>query len=255
MRILPPLRPDDFVNSYVTAPLQWMEEIAAVDELGLSAITPHDFRGFTFRLNNSNRFKKWWVERTDVRHLFLLEAAKLDRFGTHLLLSRRGSGPGVAPYGAICPRTAIPEAAQTVRTNYIGPASWDAHSDKDNLLARYVTDIIEELVLTEQPLNSNELPTYCRLKWGLLLRLGPADVDRALNYLAIEKPADSSAPLKVTLGANCLAIAAWSTSQKEPLRVGLSSAWNDDLAIKDLARWLRGFEAAAKAKSDSLTTP
>jgi hypothetical protein len=243
MRILAPLRPDDLVNSYSAAPLAVLEEITALDRLPLSAITPHDSGTFTFRLNNSDRFKKWWFNQTDVRHLFQLDVLEYDRFGSHLLLVNSQVNRILpAMYGAVCPWTAIPQAAQLLRALHIGPAFWDAYSQQDNFLGKYLADVVQGLGLVEQPLNGRDLPAISRLKWGLLLRLGPADVERTLHYLALEKP-HSVAPVRADLGAHCSAFAAWSSSKKEPLRICVSSPWNEDLALKDVSRWLRGFEA------------
>src|SRR5438105_425175 len=119
MKILPPLRPDDLVNSYEVAPLAALEEIAAIDRLPLSAITPHDSGIFTFRLNNSDRFKRWWIEQTEVRRLYQIDAIERDRFATHFLLTRQLNGTAAPKYGAICPWTAIPQAVETLRTRHI----------------------------------------------------------------------------------------------------------------------------------------
>jgi hypothetical protein len=206
MRILAPLRPDDLVNSYSAAPLAVLEEITALDRLPLSAITPHDSGTFTFRLNNSDRFKKWWFNQTDVRHLFQLDALECDRFGSHLLLVNSQVNRILpAMYGAICPWTAIPQAAQLLRSLHVGPAFWAVHSKQDNFLDKYISDAIQELGLVEQALNSRELPGLCRCKWGFLLRLGQADTERALDYLAIEKPLNSLAPIITDLGSRCFA--------------------------------------------------
>jgi hypothetical protein len=113
--------------------------------------------------------------------------------------------------------------------------------DKETVLPAYVEDITAALALPEAPLNTAELPAVCRLKWGALLRLAPENIDRALDYLAVEKPLDCSVPVQVNLGAYCFAICAFSPSQKEPLRIGVARNWHTDLATKDLARWLRAF--------------
>jgi hypothetical protein len=116
-------------------------------------------------------------------------------------------------------------------------------------LSVYSQEILEALQLPEQPLNSLEIPGYCTTKWGTLLRLDRGKSQQALSYLCVDQPADCSVPLLVNLGANVFVIFAWSQSAKEPLRIGLCSHWAEDLALKDLARWLRSVLPRQKATS------
>jgi hypothetical protein len=241
MQLYPSVRPSDLVNSHTAAPLEWVETVVALDRIHLSNVQAHDW-GYKLRLSWSARFSKWWFERADVRSLFLLHATELDRYGTHLLIGRPPGSCSVSPYTAICPWTALPQAAEELRTTHIGAEFWDSVRDKETVLAAYAADITTALELPEAPLNTRELPAVCHLKWGVLLRLGPEQIERALDYLAVEKPLDCSVPLKVDLGAYCFTVCAFSPSPKEPLRLGLVRNWNVDLATKDASRWLRSFQ-------------
>src|SRR5260221_1456098 len=79
------IRPGDLINSR-QARLQWVEELVALDRLRLSNVEPFEW-GFGLKLNGSERLIKWWVDRSPVEHLFLLEARELERYGSHLVLS------------------------------------------------------------------------------------------------------------------------------------------------------------------------
>jgi hypothetical protein len=240
MQIQSPIRLDDLLNSHRNAPLEWTEEIVAVDRIKLKNVEAHDW-GYKLRLNWSERFAKWWFERSEVRRLFLLHAAELDRYGTHLLIARPPGESAVGPCAAVCPWTAIAQAAEDLSTNQIGAEFWESRSGKETVLPAYAVDITTALELPEAPINTRDLPGFCYLKWGALLRLGPASLDRTFDYLAIEKPLDCSVPLQVNLGANCFAVCAFGPSPKEPLRIGLCRNWHVDLATKDAIRWLRTF--------------
>jgi hypothetical protein len=247
MQIPPPIRPSDFINSHTAAPLEWTEEIVAVDRIHLAHVQSHVW-GFALKLNCSERFKKWWFDRTDVRRLFSLYAAELDRYGTHALIARLPGESAVCPYAAVCPWTALPQAAEELRTTHIGAEYWESQAAKETILPAFVSDITAALALRESPPNTRELPAFCRLKWGVLLRLGPDNVDHALDYLAIDKPSDCSSALTVNLGANCFAVCLFSPPPQEPLRIGLCRNWHLDLAVKDTTRWLRTFTLGRKQK-------
>jgi hypothetical protein len=239
MQIYPSVRPADLVDSHTIAPREWAQEIIAVDRIKLKNVELHDF-GYKLRLNWSERFSRWWCERSEVRRLFLLHAAELDRYGTHLLLGRPPSESSVGHCAIACAWRAIPQAAEELRTNHIGPEFWDSQPDKETVLPAYISDITAALEFPEAPLNTRELPAVSRLKWGVLLRLGE-NIERVLDYLAIEKPLDCSVPLTVNLGANCFAVCAFDPAAKESVWIGLCRNWHVDLALKDANRWLRTF--------------
>jgi hypothetical protein len=245
--IATPIRPGDFVNSR-SAILEWTEELVALDRLKLSNVEPFEW-GFALRLNASQRFHKWWFDRSDTEHLFLLEARELDRYGTHLVVTHKIASSPAYAYAAICPWNDLPRAAEHLRKSCIGPKLWETYGPAS--LAVYVDTIVRALPIPEQSLNSNQLPSHCATKWGQLLRIDPAGVERTLDYLTVERPADCSVPLLVNLGANVFAVFAFGPSAGEPLRIGLCDHWGDDLALKDAARWLKSLPRNRKEISFS----
>jgi hypothetical protein len=232
-----PIRPGDLINSR-QARLQWVEELVALDRLQLSNIEPFEW-GFWLKLNRSERFLKWWIDRSPIEHLFLLEARELDRYGTYLVLSRHRAFTPQHAHAAICSWNDLPKAAEYLRTSCIGPLLWETYGPP--VLSVYTQQILAALAIREQPLNSPQLPSYSEAKWGTLLRLDQGKSKEALVHLCIEKPSDCSVPFLANLGANVFAVLAWSPLAQEPLRIGLCRHWNDDLAVKDLARWLKSF--------------
>jgi hypothetical protein len=233
--IATPIRHSDFVNSRA-AILEWTEELVALDRLKLCDVEPFDW-GFELKLNGSQRFRKWWLVRSDIKNIFLLELCELDRYGTHLVLTRKIASSPPYTCAAVCSWNDLPRAAKHLRRLCIGPALEKTYGS--NILSIFVHDIVQALQIPEQSLNSNQLPSQCTTRWGTLLRIGPAGVERTLEYLAVERPADCSVPLLVTLGANVFAVFAFGSSAGEPLRIGLCDHWSDDLALKDGVRWLK----------------
>ena len=105
--------------------------------------------------------------------------------------------------------------------------------------------ITQQLELGEGSLNSNALPHYCRMPWGIMLRIDRAKVPRVLEYFNAGKPADPSVPTVVTLGGLIQSVYAFSLDQ-ESLRLALCPEGEQELAIHDLGHWLRSFSTPKK---------
>jgi hypothetical protein len=244
-----PVRLDDFKSSQFEAPREWMEELSAIARVAPQDIIPLE-TGFVLQVKDSLRWQQWRYEKSNTRPLFQLAATSLDRFDTTLLVPHRT--PIGKPHAvAVCPWRNVPEAAQKLRTAYIGPDFRAAQANPDDILPAYKRDILEALGLAELPLNGQP-PGYCDLKWGTLLRLGPAEFERAIDYLAIASPTNPVEAVRLDLGADIFAFGAFSASTKEPLRVGIYRRWYDDLALKDASRWLHSF-LPSPGKKDSRT--
>jgi hypothetical protein len=229
-----PMRVDDFVHSR-NARLDLLEQIAALDRLSLDAITPVAW-GYEIRLNGSSRVHKWWGDHEVQQHT-LLDSIELHPYGTCLLLNRQIGAAPYGRYGAICSWVDLPQAAEHLRQNYVGPALWNTYGE--GILESYTAEIIRALSIPEAALNSSQLPSHCAIKWGELLRIDSANIERVLSYFVVGKPIDCQKPLLVSLGAKVFAVFAFGSAQDEPLRIGLCRNWHDDLVLKDLNRWLK----------------
>ena len=232
----PPLR--DLTNSR-SAITEWMEELISIDRLRpLDRVQPRPW-GFWLTLRGSPRFRSWWTERALGEH-FLLWSAELDRFGSHLLLARPAKEE---MYAGLCHWLDLPCAAAELREKVGEGRGWNTHET-------YSANIIAALQIPEGSLNSSP-PNYCATRWGKWLRIDPANAERAVSYLLVDEPAPWDAPVSVSLGADTFAVVALSVSE---LRVGICSHLQDDLALKDAARWLKTI-APRRSKTNQETTP
>jgi hypothetical protein len=229
-----PMRADDFVHSR-NSRLDLLEQIAALDRLSLEAITPVSW-GYWVRLNGSSKLYKWWCDHEVQQHA-LLDSIELHPYGTCLLLNRQIGVTPYSRYGAICSWADLPRAAEHLRQSYVGPALWNTYGE--GILESYTAEIIRALSIPEAALNSSQLPSHCAIKWGKLLRIDSANLERVISYFVVERPLDCQRPFLADLGAKVFAVFAFGSAQEEPLRIGLCRNWHDDLAIKDLSRWLK----------------
>jgi hypothetical protein len=230
-----PMRLDDFVHSR-NARLDLLEQLRARARLSLDAITPAVW-GFGICLNRSSRVYEWWFDHLGIQRHAWLDSVELDHYGTCLMLSRRIGAIPYGRYGAICSWADLPQAAEYLRQTYVGPVLWDSY--REGILSVYTSEITGALAIPEAALNSTQLPGRCTTKWGELLRIDSANVERVLSYFVVARPTDCEKPFLLNLGANIFAGFALSTAKDEALRIGLCRNWHDDLVIKDLARWLR----------------
>jgi hypothetical protein len=229
-----PMRVDDFVHSR-NARLDLLEQIAALDRLSLDAITPASW-GYGIRFNGSSKLYKWWCDHEVQQHA-LLDSIELHPYGTCLLLNRQIGATPYGRYGAICSWADLPQAVEHLRQNCVGPALWNTYGE--GILESYTAEIIRALSIPEAALNSSQLPCHCTIKWGELLRIDSANIERVLSYFVVGKPLDCRKPFLVSLGAKVFAVFAFGSAQDEPLRIGLCRNWHDDLVLKDLNRWLK----------------
>jgi hypothetical protein len=213
------------------------EELRALDRLSLDRIEPFQ-SGFVCRLNGSDQFSNWLRARSDIQDHFLLRSVELDcRCADQLIVT---GDVVLTPAGAlavIAPWDEFQLAAEYLRIHSRQSTCRSPYGTV--VLPSYVEDITAALKIPQRALNSTEIPACCAIKWGTLLRIDHAGVERALAYLAINPPTDST-PITIALGANCFAVAALTTRvPEEPLQVGLCANWDVDLALKDLNRWLK----------------
>ena len=213
------------------------EELRALDRLSLDAITPFQ-SGFVGQLNGSDRFRDWLRNRSDIQNHFSLKSVELDRrYADRIVFTGDVLSTPAGALAAIIPWDEFQPAAEYLRLKSREAASRSPYGAI--VLPSYVADIATALKIPQRALNSTEIPACCEIRWGALLRIDPAGVERALAYLAINPPTDS-APITVALGANCFAVAVLTTRvPEEPLQVGLCANWNVDLALEDLSRWLK----------------
>jgi hypothetical protein len=233
-----PVRQSDFVNSS-SARGEWMEELSALAKLRPDSSIELFNWGYLLHLRSSSQFLEWYLKRPNTQQLLLLETIELDGFGTRLSLNKKIADLPFATYGTVCSWPDLSQATEYLRVHCVGPILWNSHHD--NILPVYAQDITSALQIPAGSLNSSQLPGHCITKWGVLLRIDSAGVQRALDYFAVEQPADCERPLAINLGGNVVAVFAFSPCSKEPLRIGLCRNWADDLALKDAARWLKSF--------------
>ena len=238
------MRVDDFVHSR-NARLDLLEQIVALDRLSLDAITPISW-GYEIRLNGSSRLHKWWFDHEVQPHAWL-DSIELGPYGTCLLLNQQIGAAPYGRYGAICSWTDLPQAGEHLRQTFVGAALWETY--REDILPIYTAEIIRALEIPEAALNSSQLPSHCAIKWGKLLRIDSANIERVLSYFVVERSLDCQKPFLADLGAKVFAVFAFGSSQEEPLRIGLCRNWHDDLAIKDLSRWLK--VGAARPKTSA----
>jgi hypothetical protein len=232
-----PMRVDDFVHSRNDR-LDLLEQLTALDRLSLDAITPATvWGGFSIRLNGSAKFQSWWFAHPEIQRHTWLDSIELNPYGTCLILNRQIGATPYGRYGAICSWTNLPQAAEHLRQSYVGPTLWDTY--REGILETYTAEVIHALEIPEAALNSSQLPSHCAIKWGKLLRIDSATLERVLSYFVVERPLDCQKPFLADLGAKVFAVFAFGSSQEEPLRIGLCRNWHDDLVIKDLGRWLK----------------
>jgi hypothetical protein len=243
-----PMRADDFVHSR-SARLDLLEQLTALDRLSLDAITPFVW-GYETRLTGSSRLFNWWFAHPEIQQHAWLDSIELQPYGTCLLLNRQIGATPYGRYGAICSWADLPQAAEHLRQSYVGPVLWNTYGE--GILESYTAEIIHGLEIPGAPLNSSQLPSHCTAKWGELLRIDSANLARVLSYFVVEKPSDCQQPLLVNLGAKTFAVFAFGSSQDEPLRIGLCRGWHDDLAVKDLRRWLKAGASSSTPKKTSI---
>jgi hypothetical protein len=236
-----PLSTTVWLNDYILARRARLrepaEELRALDRFGLDKIEPFQ-SGFICRLNGSDRFCKWLKGRSDIQEHFLLKSVELDpRYADRLIFTGDVVLTPAGALAALVPWDEVQPAAEYLR---IKSRQSTCRSPYGTIvLPSYVEAITGALKIPPRALNSTAIPAFCRTKWGALLRIDPAGVERALAYLAIS-PLTDAVPLKIALGANCFAVAAFnSLASDEPLQVGLCTNWDWDLALKDLRRWLK----------------
>jgi hypothetical protein len=248
MPITSPVRASDFVNSE-KAQLEWVEEICATSRIAPSNVEPFQY-GFLLRLFPSDRFYRWWLNQHAVNHHLYIDSSVLDRFGTTLQISRQTATTPKEVNAAITTWRNASQTAQHLRTRYLVNAFGG-----DSVVATetFTSLIIGALQIPERPANSRELPAWHQVKWGTLLRLDPPSIERALDYLLLERPVQGELSPIVPLGAGVMSVVAASHSPEEPIQIGISHQWADDLMSKTLSRWLRGFEP--KALSDTSLLP
>jgi len=249
MPISSPVRASDFINSE-KAQFEWVEEICAIGRIPPADVEP--FPGvFLLRLTHPDRVHRWWSNRNAVDHHLFVDSSIVDRFGTTLQVSVSRQ-TGVSPkecYAVVTSWRDVCQGAQYLRTKYLANAFG---GDSTIATENFVATITDALQIQERPVNSPLLPAWCPMKWGALLRLDPPTVARTLDYLLLERPAQGELSPLVPLGAGVVSRVAASPSPEEPVQVGISSQWNDDLLSKTLARWLRGFQT--KPDDRQLTT-
>jgi hypothetical protein len=227
----------DYLNARRARLREQAEELRALDRLSLDAITPFQ-SGFVGQLNGSDRFRDWLRNRSDIQNHFSLKSVELDRrYADRIVFTGDVLSTPAGALAAIIPWDEFQPAAEYLRLKSREAASRSPYGAI--VLPSYVADIATALKIPQRALNSTEIPACCEIRWGALLRIDPAGVERALAYLAINPPTDLT-PVKIALGANCFAVAALSLlAPDEPLQIGLCANWNADLALKDMRRWLR----------------
>src|SRR5260221_3891891 len=250
MHLTAPVRPSDLINGQ-RAVLEWVEELDALGQLKTSDIDPFP-EGYVLHLPASECISQWLLDHGPFTPHFLVQSAKLDRFGSTLSLGRQTRTAQAQLYASITSWRNQPEMVRRLRTRYIGPSFSE---DSVTATEHFIVAITEALQLPERASNSRQLPNWCGTKWGATLRVDSPHIARVIDYLLLERPLPSEEPSVTELGAKVFALIASSPSAEEPLRISISDQWSLDLATKDLVRWLHGFEtAAAKTKGDSLTT-
>jgi hypothetical protein len=247
MQLIAPIRPPtDFVNGQ-RAVLEWVEELDALAQPKTSDIdlVPE---GFVLRLP-STRICEWLSAHGPFTPHLLLKSAKLDRFGSTLSVGQQAKTSTSRLYLGLTSWRGQFEMARRLRTQYIGPTFGE---DSVTATEQFIVTITEALQLSERPSNSRQLPNWYVTKWGATLRVDPPSIERTLDYLLLDCPSPGDEPSVTELGAKVFALVARSASAEEPLRISISDQWSLDLATKDLARWLRGFEPKAKSDNNNL---
>ena len=213
------------------------EELRALDRLSLDQIEPFQ-SGFVCRLNGSDRFRKWLRDRSDIQEHFLLKSVELDhRYADRFIVTSDVVSSPAGALAAIVPWDEVQPAAEYLRIKSRQSTSRSPYGAI--VLPSYIEAIAGALKIPQRALNSAEIPACCKTKYGASLRIGPAGVEPALAYLAINPPTDSVL-VKVALGANCFIVAALNPpTPDEPLQIGLCTNWDADLALKDLRHWLK----------------
>jgi hypothetical protein len=201
-------------------------------------VQPRDW-GFFLSLRGTARFRSWWTLQPFREH-FLAWSAELDRFANHLLLARPAEG--LEPYAGLCHWLDLPRAAQELREKVGERRGY-------NTQETYSANIIAALQIPEGSWNASP-PNYCATRWGTWLRIDATNAERVLNYLLLDEPSAWDAPLSVSLGSGTFAVVAASASE---LRVGICSHLQDDLAIKDAARWLKTIAPRRRTNKETAT--
>src|SRR5258708_1220954 len=241
MQLTAPVRPSDLINGQ-RAVLEWVEELDALGQLKTSDIDPFP-EGYVLHLPASECINKWLFDRGPFTPHFLVESAKLDRFGSTLSLGRQTKTAQAQFYASITSWPNHLEMFPRLPTQYIGSSFSE---DSVTATEHFIVAITEALQLSERPSNSRQLPNWCVTKWGATLRVDPPNIARVIDYLLLERLLPGDEPFVTELGAKVFALIAGSPSAEEPLRISISDQWSLDLATKDLIRWLRGFESEHK---------
>jgi hypothetical protein len=229
-----PLWTADLVNAK-QARAAWLEKLAAIDQFKISGVEYLPW-GYGLKLNRSPRFLAWWA-KSQVEHLWLLDARELDDYRNYLVISTEPTPAGARVRAALCSWDDLPKAAQYLRGSSGSTAGYSL----------YIPQILIALQIPEAPMNSAHFPNYCTTKWGTLLRLDDGTMREALHYISVEQPSDCSGPLLVNLAPGLAGNFAWGSSPQEPLRIGLCGPWGVDLALREANRWLKSQAQRKKA--------
>src|SRR5258708_3533442 len=117
MQLTAPVRPSDLINGQ-RAVLEWVEELDALGQLKTSDIDPFP-EGYVLRLPASECINQWLFDHGPFTSHFLVQSAKLDRFGSTLSLGRQTKKAPTQFYASIASWRNQLEMVRRLRTQYI----------------------------------------------------------------------------------------------------------------------------------------
>jgi hypothetical protein len=171
MQLTAPVRPSDLINGQ-RAVLEWVEELDALGQLKTSDIDPFP-EGYVLHLPASECINKWLFDHGPFTPHFLVESAKLDRFGSTISLGRQTKTAQAQFYASITSWRNQLEMVRRLRTQYIGPSFSE---DSVTTTEHFIVAITEALQLSERASNSRHEP----LRACSMIAVSFVDLDRSV---------------------------------------------------------------------------
>jgi hypothetical protein len=137
----------------------------------------------------------------------------------------------------VCPWHSLATAAEYLRTDCVGPILGRAYAP--TALGKHISELSCTLRIPERPINDQRLPSYSKIRHGIMVRLDPASALAFSRYFNLDESATPSQPISVGLGADCHLIYAASSIAQEPLRAMPTEHWNLSIIQRELSRWLK----------------
>jgi len=216
--------------------------------LGRTHLAPDRLKamGGGLLINQHSSCRPWHfpADKT-IQHGYLIDQIEFEeQFGIHLLANQAVADIPARRYLLICSCLNVPQAAEFLRSEILGPTLALAYGPR--VLSVAISECLAALGIPERPVNDARLPSYSKTRLGALLRLDAASAKVARKYFSLDESCTLRQPIAMGLGAESFLVWAESGQAEEPLRIMLSAQWNVSVVTKELNRWLKSLNKSTR---------